>query len=69
MIDNKQNQVSEKTYKYDLKVGTMKMGSLQIICIKDLSIRGDDLQEVTSDLQRALRAFNVILENANTGDE
>jgi len=57
--------IEGKVYPYELEVGHSKSGSHQVLVIKSLKVKGDDLAKALEELHSAINVFNEILNQNN----
>ena len=53
--------IEGKVYPYELEIGHSKSGSHQVLVIKSLKVKGDDLAHALEELHSAIKVFNLIL--------
>jgi len=57
--------IEGKVYPYELEVGHSKSGSQQVLVIKSLKVKGDDLAQALEELDSAITVFNSIINQNN----
>jgi len=57
--------IEGKIYPYELEVGHSKSGSTQVLVIKSLKVKGDDLAKALEEMHAAIKVFNELLNQNN----